>query len=424
MAYAVQRAGGYSAYYRDHNGKRKSAGVFPTKKEALAAGVRAESGVAPEGLINEMSLEEHARRWLNRTNPDVLPNTLRGYERVFRKHIIPFMGDRRVSRITRRDVEELIAHARSEGMSEHKVGEIKAALGACLRVLVPEVLTYNPTHGIKIRRPPTKNFDLLQPDEIDRIIENLPTEGAQLFAKFLAITGCRHGEAAEIRVRDVNFRTREVSVTRRVIDLIRANNDGVRFQVIPGTKAGVNRGRTIGLSDKHLNWLKEWIRKNELQPDDLVFPDRLVNPDHKTVRSYSKPRPGETFTRDGKTFRHGTAYGYSGGGCRCEDCWEALRTYRASRRKGRTPFQEVEHLPNNTWGKLWRAAVKKADLGWWPRPYDLRHAYATYLVAGGTSIEEVRILMGHQGVQTTMRYLHRVESQKSKARDIIGDLIS
>ena len=422
MAYAVQRASGWSGFYRAE-GRRKSAGVFPTKKEALAAAVRAESGLAPEGLMGEMTLEEHARRWLSRPDPDVLPNTLRGYERVFRRHILPFMGDRVVSRLSRRDVEELIAHVRSEGMSEHKVGEIKAALGACLRVLVPEVLLYNPTHGIKIRRPPTKKFDLLRPDEIASLIQALPTEGAKLFATFLAATGCRHGEAAEIRVRDINFRDSDVSVTRRVTDLVKSSNEGIRFKVVSGTKAGMGRGRDIGLPEHVLSRLRDWIRKNELQPHDLVFPDRLVNPDHRRVRPFRESKIGEPFTRDGKTFKHGTAYGYSGGGCRCEECWEALRAYRASRRKGRNPLQEVEHLSTNTWSKIWRKAVKDADLGWYPRSYDLRHAFATYLLDGGASIDEVRRLMGHQGIETTMRYLHRVEQQKSRARDIIGRIV-
>ena len=35
MAYAVRRANGFTGYYRDVFGKRKSAGVYPTKEEAV-----------------------------------------------------------------------------------------------------------------------------------------------------------------------------------------------------------------------------------------------------------------------------------------------------------------------------------------------------------------------------------------------------
>lgn len=419
MTYVTKRASGYAGYYRDPDGNRRSAGIHPTRKEAKIAADRAEAGLTPEGKPKEdLTLERHYLNWMNRPDPDILPRTIRGYEHAFRVYILPAMGDRLVARITRMDVEEMFSEMRAQSVSEHQISITKAALGACLRVLVPHVLTYNPTHGIKIRKPPTEDYNLLSRQEVTKIIAAMPTQGAKLFTFLLSATGLRHGEAAELRVKDVRHREGEISVLRRVTDLIRKDSYGRRFEVIPGTKAGINRGRTVGATPELLAALEKWIPTNELLPEDLLFPDHLVNPDHRAVRPYGRVRPGAKFYDGSRTYQHGTAYGYTGGGCRCEDCREALRVYRSSRRK--STFLEVEHLSTNTWSRIWRKAVADAEINWHPRSYDLRHYYATMLVADGVSLPEVARLMGHTSIETTMRYQRRVEAQTSKARNVVS----
>lgn len=422
MTYVVQRASGYAGYYKDPDGRRRSTGIHPTRKEAKVAADRAEAGLTPEGKPKEdMILEQHYRNWANRPDPDILPNTVRSYEFAFRNYILPALGDRLVTRITRADVEEMFAWMRSEGVSEHQIGNAKAALGACLRVLVPHVITYNPTHGIKVRKPPAEDYNLLADEEISAIIDAMPTQGAQLFVYLLSATGLRHGEAAELRVKDIRPRTGEISVRRRVTDIIRKSDPkGRRFAVVPGTKAGVDKGRTIGVPAQVTTALTDWISQHELGAEDLIFPDHLVNPDHRSVRPLRKVRPGSHFYDGNRRYQHGTAYGYTGGGCRCDDCREALRIYRNN--LSRSQFQEVEHLSSNTWGRIWREAVKKSGIGWAPRSYDLRHYFATTQVARGASLPQVARMMGHSSVETTMRYQRRVEDQETLSREIIASV--
>jgi len=251
MAYVVKRASGFAGYYRDSQKQRRSAGVFSSKREALAAAAAAEAGIEIPRAVDQperaLTLTQHSRQWFDRPDPEVLPNTLRGYRSAFKAHILPVLGDKQVTTITRRDVELLIWKARQEGASEHQAAQIKAALGACLRSLVPDVMLYNPTHGVKIPIPPAKAFDLLQKDEIEALVEAMPSRGAALFTRFLAGTGARFGEAAEVRVRDLNLRSNEIRIARRVTDLIKKSSDGQRFKVIPGTKAGVIRASPIFL---------------------------------------------------------------------------------------------------------------------------------------------------------------------------------
>ena len=55
----------------------------------------------------------------------------------------------------------------------------------------------------------------------------------------------------------------------------------------------------------------------------------------------------------------------------------------------------------------WKNALKKAKITKHFRPYDLRHAFATYTIAYGADVSSVAKVMGHQNTNTIMRvYLH------------------
>jgi integrase len=95
----------------------------------------------------------------------------------------------------------------------------------------------------------------------------------------------------------------------------------------------------------------------------------------------------------------------------------------SDRRARRATTNITGHLPNDAWRKVWRRAAADAGLDWYPRPHDLRHAYATNLVAEGVSLPEVKELLGHSDISTTMKYQHRVDKQRSKAISAVSKFL-
>jgi integrase len=429
MAYATERVNGWSGMYRTPDGRRKSAGLYPTEEQAIAAAEKAEGRPRkPDGETaikatktdrnRSLRLREHVTHWLvNET--ELMPSTLRGYEKQFRTHILPALGDRTVASLKRADVEKLMAQLRREGVPAWTQSQCKAALGRSLRPLVGSVLEVNPSHGVRIFAPPPRDFDLLAYDEALKILKCLPTDGARAFATFLINTGARFGEAAEIRLSDINIRSQEVRIARRVILAPAASLS--RYAVVQGTKAGQNRARSVPIPTDYLDALRDWAACNNLGPQDLLFPEHLVQ-DKEPPRPVGQPDPGQWFYRSNRRrYQHGTANGYHQGKCTCRWCRLAARNDAA----GRPAMSSVRrvndsgHLPHDTWRKTWRQAIDDAGLDWYPRTHDLRHAYATHLLAGGLDIYSVKDQMGHQQIATTMKYLHKVESQRNVARDII-----
>jgi len=56
--------------------------------------------------------------------------------------------------------------------------------------------------------------------------------------------------------------------------------------------------------------------------------------------------------------------------------------------------------------QVWLPALKAAKLDVEVRMHDMRHAHASWLLAGGADLQVVRQRLGHGSLRTTERYLH------------------
>jgi integrase len=437
MAYVIKRENRFTGYYR-HAGKRLSAGTWDTETEAMYHAIQAERSGLQKPLKAGLTLSQHIDNWL--PSADLMPITKKGYRSILDRYVLPRIGDLEVTLINLKMITKLVQELKAEKVGNATIGQVKASLGSAFSELVRSGdLSSNPTQGIKIKPKQADLSNVLEPDEFKEIVKHLPTEGAQLFAKFLVLSGLRFGEATEVRVKDINFKTGELFIQRRVSDLGANYNNGVRFVVIEATKSGYKR--SIMISKALLQEIKAYVLAKALSKDDLLFsrtsvvPKAMVKTD---IRGAKSLRP---FVKDGKMFQHGTLYSYTHGGCRCERCRQAVRDHRqakaiAKAKPKQKPYQkpkqkpnqvsfidQTSHLPRNIWRNTWNKAIAKSAIGWQPRTHDLRHANATQLLKNGVDVHEVKERLGHRSIKTTERYLHRLRSHQSKASDLANDYL-
>jgi integrase len=76
------------------------------------------------------------------------------------------------------------------------------------------------------------------------------------------------------------------------------------------------------------------------------------------------------------------------------------------------------HIPRS-WFRthVWVPARAAAGLGAGVRVQDLRHAHASWLLAGGADIETVKERLGHASILTTQKYLHSLPEADDAAVD-------
>lgn len=91
-------------------------------------------------------------------------------------------------------------------------------------------------------------------------------------------------------------------------------------------------------------------------------------------------------------------------------------------KSGRYIFTNTSGGPMSYIPKMWRRTFERAGLEN-ATPHTLRHTLATRLVQSGLTIYEVKEILGHSDIKTTMRYSHleRVDAMK-KARDVLNAL--
>ncbi len=206
-----------------------------------------------------------------------------------------------------------------------------------------------------------------------------------------------------------------LTVSRKVIEVNpKFQPQGKRFAVKQYPKD--KEYRRLKLSAQLVQKIEAHMKSQRLGPDDLLFARRATRPPARPQRMLSDPATlGLTEPNEkGRQYRHATLSAYTAGRCRCDHCRGAFTAYRAKRRaqaSGQPQTPRVadadDHLSRNWFRRcVWRPACEAASLGFKPRVHDLRHAHASWLLAGGADLQVVKERLGHASIMTTQKYLH------------------
>lgn len=130
---------------------------------------------------------------------------------------------------------------------------------------------------------------------------------------------------------------------------------------------------------------------------------------------------------NGRQYRHGTISAYSAAPCRCQHCRAAYAIYRAERRasgkdsprRPRLVTTDTEgHIPRSWFrANVWKPSCETAGLAVGVRVHDLRHAHASWLLAGGADLQVVKERLGHSSIVTTQKYLRSLPEADDAALD-------
>jgi len=422
----------YTAYYLDIRGQERSAGTFPNKKDANDAWKKAEGAVSAgkpgDPGRGKQTFEVYVlQRWLphHLLEPGVRSN----YAGHIRNHLLPFFGPMKM-----RDI--MFVHDR-EGATEMKAKgasaqTIKFAKGSVLNAifttaLADGVVSIHPSHGVKIPPAPGKPRRIITPAQFDCLYQALPDTDAKLLVETAIESGMRWGELTEVRAGDIDFETCILTVSRAVVELTQEDHpEGGRFLVKDYPKD--KEYRRFKLSTQITAKIQAHVAANGLGSNDLISTYRPPEgPKTRRRDMGAAPMPAMTDpTEKGRQYRHGTLTAYNAAKCRCEHCRGAYAGYRASRRAGgkdspRTPHvRDTDgHIPADWFRhQVWDPARKDAGLGK-IRIHDLRHAHASWLLAGGADLQVVKERLGHASIATTEKYLHSLPTADETALDAL-----
>ena len=224
-----RRDGGtsYRVGWRDPEGKthlktfRKRAGADDHARKIEGDKLRNEYSDPSAGRI---TLADYFEVFMD-TAVHLKPSSRALYRGVFERHVRKALGGRPLASIARSDVKALLAPLPvSTARSVHRL--IRRVLSAAME---DGRIGRNPASGLKLAPEVRREPRFLSPEEIRRLAGEVPPRYRALIP-LMAYAGLRVGEAAALRVGDIDFLRGRVTVARNSVE--------VEGRLVEGTPKG------------------------------------------------------------------------------------------------------------------------------------------------------------------------------------------
>lgn len=308
-----------------------------------------------------MKVSEFLAKWLESIRGSVKEKTWISYEGTVRLHIEPEIGGLKLAKLKPLHVQNLYAHKLSSGLSPTSVNNIHRVLRRALNCAVRwGMLTRSVCDLVDPPRPSRREMRTLTTEEVRRLL--LATRGDRLEAFYvLAVcTGMRFGELLGLLWEDLDLERNALHLRRQ---LIRSKDEGYYLGDLKDSDA-----RRIPLPEEAVNAL-EIHRKRQLE--------------ERMQRARQWKDNGLVFC---------TQIG--------------------------TPLDQ-----RNLYRRHYKRLLKAAEL---PdiRFHDLRHTYATLMIADGNNVKTIQRILGHYTASYTLdRYSHVLKEHEDQAAAAVQNLI-
>ena len=199
--------------------------TFATLADARAWRSEAQAAIRRGTLRapSQVTLREAAEAWLegaragsirNRSGDRYKPSVLRGYETSLRLRVVPELGNRKVSEIRRRDIQDLADGLLGQGVDPSTIRNALMPLRAIFRrALARGDIAVNPTRGLELPAVRGKRDRIASPEEAEALLAALPERDRALWATAL-YGGLRRGELQALRWDDVDLANGVIRVER------------------------------------------------------------------------------------------------------------------------------------------------------------------------------------------------------------------
>ena len=298
------------------------------------------------------------------SKPNIRESTQRYYRRFIDRHVIPMLGNVKLSKLTARQIQKMYNDVRQHGrirecqkeknpgMSDSYVHGLHMMMHNCLNRAVKEhLILRNPTEDCIPPKVQRKEMKVLRIEDVGAYLKAAEEYGVLPMFFLELSTGLRKGELTALLWEDVDVEAKTISVNKQAVGV---KGGGVKI-ARPKTETSVRR---VSISQEALNHL---LAEHAKHPDSPYL--------------FASPRTGEMYHPDSIVNLH-------------------------------------------------RKILKKAGLE--PvRLHDLRHTFATLALQNGVDIKTVSGMLGHYDAGFTLRtYTHATDRMQEQAAATMGNLIS
>lgn len=202
-------------------GQKFASGTFDTLSKARefrdeTRTARRKGNVA---ITSKMPFRDYAEEWLRRViaSPKTRETTVGSYRSHVNNANRAF-GDKPIGKITRADIEQLVATYAANGRSITTATYLIRELRSIFRDAMEDgLIARNPAARVEAQGKPKVERDALEPDEFEKVRQQLRTgkETAPDWALWqLTLSGLRRGEVMGLRWSDIDLKAGTVAINR------------------------------------------------------------------------------------------------------------------------------------------------------------------------------------------------------------------
>ena len=168
--------------------------------------VRAAAGALVAGMKDEAILD--------RSGKPYKPSTCRGYEVSLNKHVLPQIGDQRLTDVHRRDLQTVVERWRQKGLSPSSIANALDPVRVVFRrALRDDIVAVDPTDGLELPAVRGKRDRIESTEVAHTLLAALPDSQRALWATAL-FAGLRRGELRALRWTAIDFDAGVIRVER------------------------------------------------------------------------------------------------------------------------------------------------------------------------------------------------------------------
>lgn len=179
----------------------------------------------PQEWGSKTTINDAIAAWRDNGWEDLSPKTSRHYESIWKVHIEPTIGRRKIATLGPYDVERYYRSLKTKGLSQATVRQVKAVLHRSCRLAQkwsggtlrnPAADAELPVWKFEERRPDVRAPEL---GEVKALLEAAKPGDPRIstFLRLLAATGLRRGEACALRWADIDLKQRLIVVDESVV---------------------------------------------------------------------------------------------------------------------------------------------------------------------------------------------------------------
>jgi integrase len=367
----------------DGKRRRKWSSGYKTKTDAQRALReflhKLDNGADP--FPEEIRLRSYAETWLKNKRQERRGTTVDRYESLLRLHVLPFIGDRMMHRVTVGDVQNIFESMEAKGAAPASIRQVRAVLSNIFKFAMNENVALVVRNPAKAATPPKArdNDELEVPSASDlaKLMMVSKTGVWEIPLLISCTTGARRSEVLAIRWKDVDLDSGRLTI-RRGLQKASGQARSTKFEKPKSQRST----RDIDLAPAVIARLK--IHKQEQAARRLML---------------------------------GPAWH--------QDFDLAMERQQAGQEFDLVCERGDGHpLYPDSFSEAFKRLANKAGLSPRLRLHDVRHGVATLMLAGDIHPGIASAMLGHASPAFTMRrYQHVLPGMTEKASNFVADAL-